>query len=78
MRKACTSVKEQLSGADGATSLLTKLKELHGVTLEQAKMTAYEKFDNCKRTKGMDINKYISQFEQLKLKLENNRMKLPT
>ena len=54
VRQACASLtKEELNKDDGLNKLIKKLKDLYGVTEDQAMFTAYEKFETFERPNEM-------------------------
>ena len=61
IRKACLALtKDELKKDDGLNKLIAKLRELYGVSNEEAKVSAYEKFEAFQRSEGMNINNYTS------------------
>ena len=79
MRKACSSLsKDTINKADGFQKITEKLRELYGITKEQATFAAYEDFENFHRSDGMSIKDYINSFEELDQKLINYEVVLPS
>ena len=79
IRQACSAFsKDELKKDDGLDKLITKLRELYGVSNEQATFSAYEKFETFQRSEGMNINDYINEFEQLNQKLVTYKIELPS
>ena len=79
IRQACSALsKDELKKDDGLDKLITKLRELYGVSNEQATFSAYEKFETFRRSEGMNINDYINEFEQLNQKLVTYKIELPS
>ena len=78
IRQACSALsKDELKKDDGLDKLITKLRELYGVSNEQATFSAYEKFETFQRSEGININDYINEFEQLNQKLVTYKIELP-
>lgn len=79
VRQACSALtKEELNEEDGLNKLVNKLKELYGITEDQAMFNAYEKFETFHRSKTMSIGDYVNEFEQLNQKLKSFKIELPT
>ena len=79
IRQACSALsKDELKKDDGLDKLITELRELYGVSNEQATFSAYEKFETFQWSKGMNINDYINEFEQLNQKLVTYKIELPS
>ena len=78
VRHACSSLTaEELNAADGIDKLLTRLKDLYGISAEQATFTAYESFETFTRPDTMTITDYINNFERLNQKLLQYKISLP-
>ena len=70
VRQACAALtKEERNEDDGLSKITEKLKELYGVTEDQAMFNAYEKFEIFQRASDINISEYINKFEQLYQKL---------
>ena len=63
---------------DGLDKLTVNLRELYGVSDEQARFGAYKKFETFQQSEGMNINDYISEYEQLNQQLVTYKIELPS
>ena len=76
---ACSALsKDESKKDDGLDKLIAKLRELYGVSDEQATFSVYEKFETFQQSEGMNINDYIDEFEQLNQKLVTYKIELPS
>ena len=70
--------KDELKKDDSLDKLIAKLRELYGVSNEQAIFSVYEKFETFQWSEGMNIDDYINEFEQLNQKLVSHKIELPS
>ena len=78
IKLSCASLTtEVLSKDDGIDKLTEKLRELYGVSEDQATFNSYEQFETFQRPSSMSITDFINQFEQLNQKLISHKIQLP-
>ena len=79
IRQACSALsKDESKKDDGLDKLIAKLCELYGVSNEQATFSVYENFETFQRSKDMNINDHINEFEQINQKLVTYKIELPS
>ena len=64
--KTCSDIQvKDLNSDDGVETLIAKFKFLFAKDINQAELLAYDKFESFKRTVGMNIIDFTSEFERL-------------
>ena len=77
-RQCCKSIPvEELTGDDGVTTLLNKLKELYAKDNDQLAYQAYENFETFQRTSTMTTTDFINEWDRLYEKCKAKEMALP-